>query len=88
MTSIFILFRLNYLISGLEPCSFHFVNIILHGIVCILILRVISVVLLKLLEDESPKAAFISALLFAVHPIHTESVSVNFLLAFLVKSII
>lgn len=81
------IFRLNYLISGLQPCSFHFVNIILHGIVSTLILKVVSVVLSKILEDESPKAALLSALLFAVHPIHTESVSTRIILDHLNGSI-
>lgn len=71
-----ILSRLNYLVSGLQPFSFHVVNIILHGIVSALILKVMGIVLTKILEDEAPKTAFLSALLFAVHPIHTESVSV------------
>ncbi|ROT80938.1 putative smile protein [Penaeus vannamei] len=29
-------FRLNYLIHGLEPLGYHLVNMLLHGVVCIL----------------------------------------------------
>ncbi|GBL75293.1 Transmembrane and TPR repeat-containing protein 4 [Araneus ventricosus] len=68
-------FRLNYFVTGLHPFSFHLVNILLHGTVSTLVLRVMNSLFNKILEDEAPKAAFLSALLFSVHPIHTESVS-------------
>ncbi|GFT01141.1 protein O-mannosyl-transferase TMTC4 [Nephila pilipes] len=66
-------FRLNYFVTGLHPFSFHLVNILLHGTVSTLVFRVMSSLLHKILENEAPKAAFLSALLFSVHPIHTES---------------
>ncbi|XP_015917607.1 protein O-mannosyl-transferase TMTC4 isoform X2 [Parasteatoda tepidariorum] len=68
-------FRLNHFITGLNPWSFHFVNILLHGSVSALFHKVISCMLNSALDDESPKTAFLSALLFSVHPVHTESVS-------------
>lgn len=72
-------FRLNYWLSGgLNPWGFHFVNVILHAIVSILSLRVFD----EVFENSSSAAgvsreSFMSALIFAVHPIHTESVSMN-----------
>ncbi|XP_055928422.1 protein O-mannosyl-transferase TMTC4-like [Argiope bruennichi] len=68
-------FRLNYFVTGLHPFSFHLVNILLHGTVSTLVLRVMNSLFNKILEHDAPKAAFLSALLFSVHPIHTESVS-------------
>ncbi|KAL3883448.1 hypothetical protein ACJMK2_029709 [Sinanodonta woodiana] len=61
-------FRINYLISELEPMSYHLVNIILHAVVCILFMRFCCMFL-----QES--VSFLAALLFAVHPIHTEAVT-------------
>ncbi|XP_054708383.1 protein O-mannosyl-transferase TMTC4-like [Uloborus diversus] len=68
-------FRINLHVMGLQPYSFHFVNILLHGTVSVLVFKVLSIVFIKTVENESPKAAFLSALLFSVHPIHTESVA-------------
>ncbi|XP_068220759.1 protein O-mannosyl-transferase TMTC4-like isoform X1 [Palaemon carinicauda] len=64
-------FRLNYSWGVLEPFSYHAVNIILHCLVSILSLRVFFVVF----GNNSPRAAVLSAVLFATHPIHTEAVS-------------
>ncbi|GCB71148.1 hypothetical protein scyTo_0001476, partial [Scyliorhinus torazame] len=76
-------FRLNYLIAGgLHPVGFHVVNIVLHSVISVMTLDVFSVLLGGLEHDEkgrqrnrAPKASFLAALLFAVHPIHTESVA-------------
>ena len=32
-------FRFNYLISQLEPMSYHLVNVMLHAVVCILFMK-------------------------------------------------
>ncbi|XP_013421827.1 transmembrane and TPR repeat-containing protein 3 [Lingula anatina] len=61
-------FRLNYLISGLEPMSYHLVNVLLHGIVCIMFMRMCMLFL-------SEKMSFVAAMMFAVHPVHTEAVT-------------
>ncbi|XP_048389026.1 protein O-mannosyl-transferase TMTC4 isoform X3 [Stegostoma tigrinum] len=74
-------FRLNYLIAGgLHPVGFHVVNIALHSVISVMTLDVFSVLLGGLVHDEkgrllnrAPKASFLAALFFAVHPIHTES---------------
>ncbi|XP_041055597.1 protein O-mannosyl-transferase TMTC4 isoform X1 [Carcharodon carcharias] len=76
-------FRLNYLIAGgLHPVGFHVVNIALHSVISVMTLDVFSVLLGGLEHDEkgrlisrAPKASFLAALFFAVHPIHTESVA-------------
>ncbi|KAI9547532.1 Protein O-mannosyl-transferase tmtc3 [Dissostichus eleginoides] len=61
-------FRLNYLFSELSAASYHFLNVVLHAVVCVLFLRVC-----RLFLDNT--SSLVAALLFAVHPIHTEAVT-------------
>jgi hypothetical protein len=79
-----VFFRLNrFLAGGLVPWTFHAVNIVLHACVSVVMIRVFSVLFAGHVTDATtgarvfgaPRASFISAALFAVHPIHTESVS-------------
>ncbi|XP_055840237.1 protein O-mannosyl-transferase Tmtc3 [Episyrphus balteatus] len=88
-------FRWNYLVHQLEPAGFHVVNVILHVIVCILFKRACRQLWLGIVGGGGEKQmSFVAALLFAVHPVHTEAVtgvvgraellsSIFFLLAFL-----
>ncbi|XP_077339086.1 protein O-mannosyl-transferase TMTC4 isoform X3 [Lithobates pipiens] len=75
-------FRINYILAGgLHPAGFHVVNILLHCIVAVLMLDVFSLLFSSGATDKgkkimrAPKSALLSALLFAVHPVHTECVS-------------
>ncbi|XP_046569570.1 protein O-mannosyl-transferase TMTC4-like [Haliotis rubra] len=77
-------YRWNYAwAGGLHPRGFHVVNIVLHGLVSIIFLAVFSVLMSGYQVDQesarpvfaSPRAALLCAVLFAVHPIHTESVA-------------
>lgn len=61
-------FRLNYLFSELNAASYHFLNVLLHAVVCILFMR-----LCLLFLDQT--SSLCASLLFAVHPIHTEAVT-------------
>eukprot|EP00079_Xenopus_tropicalis_P032666 XP_017946437.1 PREDICTED: transmembrane and TPR repeat-containing protein 3-like [Xenopus tropicalis] len=61
-------FRLNYLFSELNAVSYHFLNVVLHAVVCIVFLKVC-----RLFMDT--KISLLATLLFAVHPIHTEAVT-------------
>ncbi|XP_033216961.1 protein O-mannosyl-transferase Tmtc3-like [Belonocnema kinseyi] len=61
-------FRWNYLIHQLDPMGYHLLNVILHVGVCLLYFRTCLMFL-------SDLASFVSAMLFAVHPIHTEAVT-------------
>ncbi|XP_061772972.1 protein O-mannosyl-transferase TMTC3 [Nerophis ophidion] len=61
-------FRLNYLLSELNAASYHMFNVVLHVIVCALFLRVC-----RLFLDRT--SGLVAALLFAVHPVHTEAVT-------------
>ncbi|XP_018562802.1 transmembrane and TPR repeat-containing protein CG4050-like [Anoplophora glabripennis] len=83
-------FRWNYLLWQLEPMGYHLVNMLLHSVVCLMYFRMCSMFLPEL-------SSFVAAMLFAVHPIHTEAVtgvvgraetlsSVFFLAAFILYS--
>jgi len=62
-------FAIDYRINGLDPFGFHVVNILLNALVGVLVLR------LGLRLGLPTAAAFGGALLFAVHPVHTEAVA-------------
>ncbi|GAB1600907.1 protein O-mannosyl-transferase TMTC4-like isoform X1 [Argonauta hians] len=74
-------FRLNYiLVGGLHPWGFHFVNVMLHGIVSVLLLRMFSCVFGAGCISENDgfpaaKSSLLCAVIFAIHPIHTENVA-------------
>jgi hypothetical protein len=61
-------YLLFYQIAGPVPFSFHLANIVLHALVVLLVFCV-----LRRLSGE--RIALIAAGLFALHPIHTESVA-------------
>jgi protein O-mannosyl-transferase len=64
---------MNWALAGARPCGYHFVNLLLHVAVTLLLYF-----LLQKLFEKSPQAtniSFAAALLFAVHPIHTEAVA-------------
>ncbi|KAK1168848.1 protein O-mannosyl-transferase TMTC1-like [Acipenser oxyrinchus oxyrinchus] len=63
-------FKLNILLSGMTPLCFHVVNVFLHCTVTALLMYTCE----KTVFDDR-RLAFLAALLFAVHPIHTEAVS-------------
>jgi hypothetical protein len=73
-------FTLNYYIGGLEPIGYHIVNIGLHIAVSILIYLIVWHTVIPptpplLKGGRGDLAPFLSALIFAVHPINTESVT-------------
>jgi protein O-mannosyl-transferase len=64
---------LNWRIGGARPFGFHIFNLILHAAATLLLY-----LLLQALLGASPPAeavAFAAALVFAVHPLHTEAVT-------------
>lgn len=65
-----LIFRLNYLMSGLTTSWYHATNIALHAIACVLVTKVSLAV-----ASLRPGFAALTGLLFAAHPVHTEAVS-------------
>jgi len=69
----FATFAVNWMAAGYKPFGYHLLNLLLHAAVVVLLL-----LLLRELLAESPhyeSVCFAAALLFAVHPVHTEAVS-------------
>ena len=61
-------FAIEWAISGGQPWFFHLVNVLLHALVSVMVF-----VLIERLFTRT--AAFAGALVFAVHPLHTEAVA-------------
>jgi hypothetical protein len=59
---------LDTMYATLFPFQYHLVNILLHGINTILVFLLINTI-------ATPFAAFAGSVIFAVHPVHSESVS-------------
>ncbi|XP_028847342.1 protein O-mannosyl-transferase TMTC4 isoform X1 [Denticeps clupeoides] len=76
-------FRMNYLLAGgLHPVGFHVLNIALHCVISALMIDVFAILIGGLTYDSKgrrlnqvPRSSLLAALLFAVHPVHTESVA-------------
>lgn len=62
-------FALNFLVTGESPFWFHAVSILLNGLACWLLFCIV-----RKLTDNTP-LAWCTAVLFALLPIHTESVA-------------
>ncbi|XP_027285858.1 protein O-mannosyl-transferase TMTC1 isoform X5 [Cricetulus griseus] len=63
-------FRLNIFLAGMNPFYFHAVNVILHCLVTLVLMYTCDKTVFK-----NRGLAFVTALLFAVHPVHTEAVA-------------
>ncbi|KAG8177684.1 hypothetical protein JTE90_021982 [Oedothorax gibbosus] len=61
-------YRLNYYFHKLRPFGYHLTNILMHGIVSALYMRVCFMFVPR-------NTAFVAALMFATHPIHSEAVT-------------
>ncbi|XP_021546298.1 protein O-mannosyl-transferase TMTC1 isoform X2 [Neomonachus schauinslandi] len=63
-------FKLNIFLTGMNPFYFHAVNVILHCLVTLVLMYTCDKAVFR-----NRGLAFATALLFAVHPIHTEAVA-------------
>jgi len=62
-------FALNYALHQARPLGYHVANVLLHAAVCLLVWSFAR----RLFEDEA--IAGVAAVLFAVHPVHSEAVA-------------
>nr|XP_048685232.1 protein O-mannosyl-transferase TMTC1 isoform X2 [Caretta caretta] len=63
-------FKLNILLAGMNPFYFHAVNVTLHCLVTLVLMYTCDKAVFK-----DSRLAFVTALFFAVHPIHSEAVT-------------
>ena len=69
----FFTFAMNWIAAGYKPLGYHAINLLLHTAVVLLLFFVLR----NILEGSAnyELVCFAAALLFAVHPLHTEAVS-------------
>ncbi len=77
-----VLFMFDYHLFGLKAWGFHLVNLLFHGANAVLVFLIAARLLSAPLSSPSPphrvqvfSGPLIAALLFAVHPVHTEAVT-------------
>lgn len=66
-------YTIDYFFWKLNPTGYHLTNIIIHLVSVLLLFRILIILSEK--YKYGLQASFIGALIFAVHPIHTEAVS-------------
>ena len=68
---------LNYKVSGDRPFTYHFLNLVIHFVNSVLVFLVLRWILQSAgwIGRKSRVASAIGALVFAIHPLQTESVS-------------
>src|SRR5438067_10934194 len=62
-------FALDHAAHGVRPLGYHLVNVLLHAAVSVLVAAVVRH------ATGDAAIAFVTALLFAAHPVHTEAVT-------------
>src|SRR3990172_9279629 len=73
-----IIYMINYIFFGLKPWSFHLVNILFHSGTSLLVFFITAQIFKGILLSQKGYLLFppfISAIFFALHPIHTEAVA-------------
>ncbi len=73
MTLVF--FSFIWQLSGDNPAVFHLFNILFFALLCVMAYLVLERLLRVRWPDAARPVAFLSSLLFAVHPVHTEVVA-------------
>ncbi len=68
-------FWFQHKLWGDSPVGYHFVNIALHAIAAVLVMRILNDLLSAKGVSWAMSAAFLTAAVFALHPVHVESVA-------------
>lgn len=62
--------------SKLNSFQFHLVNVVLYAILCVLVTSCFELLMTDSKEEDFfLQSSFLAGLLYAVHPVHTESVA-------------
>jgi 4-amino-4-deoxy-L-arabinose transferase-like glycosyltransferase len=64
----------NYRISGMHPWSYHVLNILLHCAATLLVYVLAGIISDRFRGSVSSLMPWLAALLFAIHPVHSEAV--------------
>lgn len=70
-----VLFALVYQVAGANPFLFHLLTVLLFAATCVVLYRTLLLMLAPRGGDYAALFAWLAALLFAAHPIHTEVVA-------------
>lgn len=70
----FCVFRVEHWLFGLNPLPFHATNVVLHAVASVLCHRFLRTIARTLSSSGSYQQCYMAAILFVVHPIHTEAV--------------
>lgn len=68
-------YNIDYALWGLKPFGFHLTNVLIHVINTLLFFRLLLLMFTGSRSKFKVYSIFIGAVLFAVHPIHTEAVA-------------
>ena len=69
------LFAIVHEFAGTRPFTYHLLSIILYGLLCVVIFKILSSLPSPWHSDKQTFFAFVAALVYTVHPIHTEAVA-------------
>ena len=70
----FVSYQLDYMIGGLDPWIYHLTNLLLHMGNTMLVMWVIFLLIRTCTGEAMPHLSIIAGLIFAVHPLNTETV--------------
>lgn len=70
-----VLFAMVYQVAGANPFLFHLLTVLLFAATCVVLYRTLLLLLAPRGGDYAALFAWLAALLFAAHPIHTEVVA-------------
>lgn len=71
----FIVFMMQFFLLGISPCGYHLTNMIAHTMVTVMVFFIAISLFRQMFNENIIVFPAVAALLFAVHPIHTEAVA-------------
>ncbi len=68
-------FAVNYAISGTNPWSYHALNLLIHVLAALALFGLVRAILERVVFSPATEVAGVTALLWGLHPLQTESVT-------------